>query len=345
MLAAMLIALIPAQEYPVALDEAYPVVQPQKKATPTYAQMSAKAIKDSSSFAVLVAGEKRLLSVPVHECATYGTIKEPATVLCIGDGKALHCFRVNANLTDTEVTAELRRLERQVRQPAAPFDKSGNTARPDDSVWLSREDSDAIKAAWPKTLAFPSTLRFYELPRRYQSLTTMNNGRTKLRDIEHLHDHSATLALSGGMEKLSGWRSVKGLAIPEGKAVHVWEENTDVRAFALVPRWRWSFPVGTVAYDALFNTESGKAFEIRTSEKADDGWAYRVAFRDKDQYPRGYQGAIGKACRECHSQPASVVDVPGQIYRHVVWGDDERFSWRPFGAYGELDTRWPIERK
>lgn len=231
------------------------------------------------------------------------------------------------------------------QQSAVPFVQPA-AQRPiaDDSPWLSRAESAAVKQAWPKSLAFPASLKFYSLPARYQRLYTMNNGAFKGRDIVDLHDQSAAMAHSGGMEGITGWRSVKGLAIPGDKRISVWEEDTDVRAFALVPRWRWSFPSGTVAFDVLLN-DAGKPFEIRTAEKTDDGeWAMRVAFRDKDQSPKGYAG-INRSCRDCHSQPGAVMDVPGQIYRHVMWGSDQRFSWRPYTDSNTLDMRWPIERK
>ena len=214
-------------------------------------------------------------------------------------------------------------------------------AKATDSPWLSRAESEAIKALWPKGVAFGKNLKFYDLPQRYQSLSTTNGGRTKLRFIVPLEDHSATLATSGGMHGLR-FKSVKGLDVPDTGKIAVWEEKTDVRAFDLVPRWRWTFPIGTVAYDVLFNAND-EPFEIRTQERAEHEWITKVVYKEPAKFPSGYAG-LQQACASCHSQTGSVVNVDGRIYRHVTWGDDGRFSWRPFKEDNTLDMRWPIVR-
>lgn len=244
-------------------------------------------------------------------------------------------YRFDATWTEEGIREWVARKE--ASRPVVPFSGSDLAATADDSgPWLSRAETEAIKDIWPKAVPF-GNLKFYDLPRRYQRLYTMNNGRFLGRDITDLEDHSALLALSGGMERLHGWKSVKGLDIP-GK-VRVWEELTDVRAFASVPRWRWSFPNGTVAADVLFF--DGKIFEVRTQRKTDEGWKTKV-YKDLAKAPEGYVGA-GKACPSCHDQAGAITDVPGRIYRHVVWGDDNRMSWRPFSDDNTLDRRWPIQ--
>ena len=213
----------------------------------------------------------------------------------------------------------------------------------DGSPWLPKERQDSIRKAWPKSVPFPSGLRFYELPRRYQSLYTMNGGRSKFNDPTPLHDMSAEFRVSGGMEGIdeSTWQSFKGLAL-NGKSIEVWQEDADVRAFSLVPRWRWRFPVGTVAVDALFHQAT--AFTIRTATRTETGWTTKVIHNDAAAAPAKYHG-LNRSCASCHDLPAQIVEVPGRIYLHSVWGDDGRYSWRPFREDGTLDRRWPITEK
>lgn len=233
-----------------------------------------------------------------------------------------------------------------------PFEPPAKpTVDDSEGPWLPRAEQVRVKAMWPKGVEFPSGLLFYDLPRRYQSLFTMNNGRSRLNvptELEdgslgfHANDGSFTdLQVSGGMAHIpaSGWNSVKGLAVPTGKLIRIWSEDADVRAFAEVPRWRWTFPVGTVAVDALFS--GGMAFEIRTQVKGVDGWETKIIYKNASAVPDGFRGA-GQSCASCHNMPARIVDVPGRIYRHVVWGDDGRFSWRPFNEDGTIDRRWPL---
>lgn len=233
-----------------------------------------------------------------------------------------------------------REYESEVSRQATPF-ASRYAGRDDDGPWLGRAEQDRIKAAWPVGLAFPKDLKFYSLPRRYQRLYTMSSR--PYNDIVPLEDGSLQFVHSGGLAGVdqSEWISRKGLAIPEGSRISVWQEYTDVRAFALTPRWRWQFPAGTVAVDALFNAD-GKAFEIRTQTKKGDGWMTKVIHKDEDAAPRGYTG-LKQSCASCHDYAEAVTNVPGRIYRHVIWGSDGRFSWRPFDESGNLDRRWPIE--
>ena len=231
---------------------------------------------------------------------------------------------------------------------AIPFDKS-RPAPPtaDDSPWLSRAESERIKKAWPKKLAFPKNLKFYDLAPRYQSLTTSGNGRNKHNTITPVDDFDgrlvdAHLLVSGGMANIdrSTWHSVKGMDLPDDAKIRVWQEDSEVRAFALVPRFRWKFPQDTVAYDVLFAGDS--IFEIRTQTKSGDDWETKVSYKDASIAPNGYHGA-GRACASCHNSAGEIVGVPGKIYLRVRWGDDGRFSWRPFDEAGKIDRRWPIE--
>lgn len=210
----------------------------------------------------------------------------------------------------------------------------------DGSPYLSSLETKDIKATWPKELPWRNT--FYRLPPRYQNLYTMGGGSFKGRDATDIHDHeSAEFTMSGGMVGVRGWTSWKRLDLPAGSKVKVWEEAVDVRAFALVPRWRWSFPDGTVAYDALFNAD-GKPFEIRTATKRAGDWKHEVAWKDAEAVPVGYRG-LGRSCASCHDTTGQIMSVPGRIYLRERWGSDARFSWRPYDENAKLDHRWPLE--
>ena len=262
--------------------------------------------------------------------------------------------RINGEDTTRRVTVYAGKTTTEVFEgvslPASPFERSkSGSASPDnlealpvgdDNPWFTKEETAKIKSVWPASVPWPDSLKFYSLPRRYQQMYTMNNGRSKFNVPAKLEDHSATLEVSGGMERIPAhqWKSVKGLALT-GK-IKVWQEDVNVRAYALVPMWRWTFPQGTVAYDVLFN-EDGEIFEARTQTKDDDRWATKV-YKELAAAPTGYSGA-GKACASCHNQTAQIVGVPGRIYLHATWGDDSRFSWRPYNENGNLDRRWPLE--
>jgi hypothetical protein len=236
--------------------------------------------------------------------------------------------------------------ERQVSQPATFFEQPQRYAGRDADPWLSSSETDKIKAMWPNGVAWNPNVKWYNLSPVYQSLTTMNNGRTKVNTPTSIYDRDtmsgdgAELTVSGG---LAGhrFRSIKGIDFA-GKKVIVWQEATDVRAFALVPRWRWQFQQGTVAYDFLLNGH-GQPFELRSQTKGSGyEWETDILFKDVSARPAGYEG-LKQSCVSCHGRTAAVLDVPGKIYRRTRWGDDGRFSWRPFDESANLDRRWPIE--
>ena len=281
----------------------------------------------------------------------------PGVYAYLHDGKKLSSVRWHFTGGDTSRSKMAEWLnERQVSQSASPFlpaPKSTDGSRSsfpevpgiaDDSPWLSRAESAKVKAAWPKNLKFPDGLKFYDLAPRYQNLWTENGGRFKGWRADELHYESEDLTVSGGMAYVdhSLWRSVKGLDIPVGKKIVVWKEDADVRAFAEVPRWRWQFPEGTVAYDVLLNRD-GKHFEIRTQTKKDSDWQTKVIHKDAGAAPAGYVG-LNQSCASCHDQAyGQIVNVENRIYRRVRWGSDGRYSWRPFMEDGTIDARWPVD--
>jgi hypothetical protein len=239
-----------------------------------------------------------------------------------GDGEAF-----GAGITNSEIR-RVAGLEVQASRQPAPFPETADGS-----------ETDARVAS-----LVPKGVRFYKLRPLYQNMYTMNNGNSRFADPTTIHDAAGPehhpFIVSGGMQGLHGWTSAKGLLIPEGAKVSVWKELTDVRAFSLVPRWRWRFPVGTVAVDAL-STDKG-VFEVRMQTREEDGWSTKVSFRDEAARPVGYSG-LQQSCASCHSHTGEIVDVPGRIYRRERWGSDGRFSWRPYKDDGSLDKSWPID--
>jgi hypothetical protein len=337
---------LPASAQPVPLVEDVPVqVQPVKPPEPTpYDVAHAKANLLGKPFVVFVGIAPRDVKgcVTVGVASFNGSAKQRIVVCPNVNEPDANYYAVN----DDAAIRQVAGLEASVS--ASPFSESSSRERSqagiadDNAPWLSRAESDAVKAMWPASVAFPPNLKFYALAPKYQNLYTMDNGRFKGRDIHDLGPEHEFF-VSGGMERINAglWRSVKGLDIPAGKKIKVWQEDTDVRAFALVPRYRWLFPVGTVAFDCL-TTDRG-VFEIRTQTKTDKGWQAKVIHKEPKSFPQGYNGEIGRSCASCHDRAESIVSVPGRIYLTSVWGSDERFSWRPFNEQGQLDRRWPIE--
>jgi hypothetical protein len=109
---------------------------------------------------------------------------------------------------------------------------------------------------------------------------TMNNGRSKFNVITP-YDPGTPWRDSGGLHHVDRkeWRNVTGLDLPG--PITLWQEDTDVRAFSLVPKWRWSFPKGTLAYDVLLRVKDGKEhiFEVRVHEKFEDDWDEGTIYR------------------------------------------------------------------
>lgn len=226
------------------------------------------------------------------------------------------------------------------------------------ALWYSPEQVEVVRKIWPAGVEFPKTLKFYSLAPLYQKMYTMNNGRSRFADPTHI-SHERELpefTVSGGMTTIvgydqnsnpihkimDGWKSDKGFAFA-GTLAEVWKEDTNVRAFSLVPRWRWKFKNGVIAYDVL-STDKG-VFEIRTQTRTDEGWETKIAYRNLNNTNGGYKGLEdGQTCASCHSHTGELLSRPGQIYLWERWGSDGRFSWRPYNESGQL-ANWPIELK
>ncbi len=231
-----------------------------------------------------------------------------------------------------------------IRRSFALADASAEDEEQSHSVWLLA-DTRNLKAAWPKDAPkYPTNIKVYEQSKRYQNLWTQNNGTFHGWRAEPIEDlESREFTLSGGMDDLhqATWRSTKAIALT-GK-IQVWRESTDVKAFSLVPRWRWRFPVATRTFDVLSN-QDGAIFEIRSREKGTEGgWRSEVVWSDEKLAPKGFSGTKGKACITCHRTAGDVLNVPGRIYMRERWGSDQTFSFRPYDESGNLIPGLPLE--
>lgn len=146
--------------------------------------------------------------------------------------------------------------------------------------WLPRADQKKLLALMPKGIPVGKNLKFYKSDPVYQNMYTMNNGRSKFNVITPIDDVDPW-RVSGGMHHVDKkeWRNVTGLDLP-GQIVY-WQEDTDVRAFSLVSKWRWQFPTGTLAYDVLLRVKNGKEhiFEVRVHEKREEDWDEGTIYR------------------------------------------------------------------
>lgn len=111
----------------------------------------------------------------------------------------------------------------------------------------------------------------------------------------------------GGMDGIDGWRSdlYKRLKSP----TKITFGSIPVRNNIPPPAgfgWQWEkgwtrlYDDDTLFVDVLSHKD--KVFEVRFAEKKDGVWDRRVAFRDINNRPPGYDGLKGKTCASCHEQ-------------------------------------------
>jgi hypothetical protein len=150
----------------------------------------------------------------------------------------------------------------------------------DAGPWLPEAEQKRVLALMPRGVPTSKNLKFYKCDPVYQNMYTMNNGRSKFNVITPI-DPEDPWRFSGGMHHVERkeWRNVTGLDLPG--PIAYWQEDTDVRAFSLVPKWRWQFPTGTLAYDVLLRVKDGKEhiFEVRVHEKREADWDEGTVYR------------------------------------------------------------------
>lgn len=143
--------------------------------------------------------------------------------------------------------------------------------------WLSEADHKKVLADMPKGVPIPENLQFYKLPQKSQSLIVLNGA--PHRSIVAATTQENPWVTSGGMHWVDkkDWHNVTGLALPKDGKIKVWSENVDAGAPQPVPRIRWAFPEGTVAFDVLFFKDH--IFEIRTQTKKKAEWDSGEVYR------------------------------------------------------------------
>lgn len=152
--------------------------------------------------------------------------------------------------------------------------------------WLPQEMQESIRAAWPDGVPIGDNLKFYDIPQYVQQVSYDTGPRWRLVPLAQAGEQHPWI-VSGGMHHVprDQWESVKGLDLPPGERILVWDELVNVNAPTLLPRKRWRFPVGTKAYDVLFRlkNENGKTeahiFEVRVQEREKDGWDHGTVYR------------------------------------------------------------------
>src|ERR1043166_6337643 len=183
----------------------------------------------------------------------------------------------------------------------------------DDGPWLPKSEQKKIMAMMPKGVPIGKNLKFYKCDPVYQNMFTMNGGRSKFNVITPVTDVDPW-RVSGGMHfsDSKDWRNVTGLDLPD--KITYWQEDTDVRALSLVPKWRWAFPKGTLAYDVLIRIKDGKEhiFEVAIQEKREDDWDDGTVYRP--------EASTSKAEKKGWTWgfPGEGLEATGTVYRGKI---------------------------
>jgi hypothetical protein len=155
------------------------------------------------------------------------------------------------------------------------------------SPWATKEDQEWIRKHMPKGVPLSERAKVFRLPQVYQSLIVLNNRPTNT--VEAVSGQVDPWRVSGGMHLADpkDWRNVTLLDLPDGGKIKMWLEQTDAGALYPVPKWRWAFPKGTLAYDVLLRTKNPlhRVFEVRISERGDKTWETGRVFRPDVEPP------------------------------------------------------------
>lgn len=204
------------------------------------------------------------------------------------------------------------------------------------------DDTALLRRLWPREIPMPKDLRAYTPTQHGQR--SVNNDNAPLLTAQHVRadDHFANAPTvinpnrqfpyvkPGGLHAATGFRSLLGVALPEGKPVRAWLAH--YQQAAPRPFVHWEFPVGSVFADLLVNTETGKPFELRLLKKTRDGWKASAPWQ-ADQLPAGYT-ATDRKCISCHRDAGDHTK-----YGLSTRGNDFVFSWTPFAEGSVLLRR------
>jgi hypothetical protein len=147
--------------------------------------------------------------------------------------------------------------------------------------WLPQKEQMRLRSLLPFGVPVSQNLMFYKLPQKYQQLDQMYNTPRNIL-LPALNEEHPWM-VSGGMHfatKGQDWDNATAFDIPENEKIEVWSELTYAGAPNLVPKTRWKFPDGTLAYDVLLN-KRGKVFEVRVHEKVNGEWDGGTVYRPK----------------------------------------------------------------
>lgn len=197
--------------------------------------------------------------------------------------------------------------------------------------YLPLVEQQRIHKLWPKGLAFPDRLHFYNRS-NYSQRLTITNGLDHHVWVPTSQDDSIAReanpnrkfpwATSGGTDDLADFVSYVGVSFPKDAEVNLYIEHVDAGARRALPMHKWGWPKGSIFIDML--THKKQTFEVRKREKvSEDEWTSKVVFTDVDCAPSGFTGA-GQSCMSCHGKTGSQ-----DGYGIRIRGGDTVFSLTP----------------
>jgi hypothetical protein len=281
MYGAMILALAfgygPDEDAAAALALAQrPVEKKHEEKAETYSQAQVRAIEEKLPLVVYVGVPRRNIRSTIAS-SSQGFPGYPAQCIIVSNTDGSWRATLPATATDDEI-----HNGRMVSQPARPFD-SRPTAD-DNGPWLPVGEQKAVKDMWPEGVPFPSTLKFYRLPKAsqvvaaYQSQVVPIIRFTGIKGDADNINREFPYTTSGGMDyaEPGTWRNVTGLAIPEGKKIEAWRQFKPLHNgsnYQDESALFWQFPKGTEVFDVLIRKNkdgSEHIFTVRKRTKVED---------------------------------------------------------------------------
>lgn len=150
----------------------------------------------------------------------------------------------------------------------------------------------------------PEKSKKYESARYTQSISVLND-----------RDHIEVVSIAklpdkrwhqpGGLDGIRGWKSERYKYVPEGSRVKSWVGNISVKnGLGYFQENRGilrKYPDGTRFDELLINESTERVFEHRVRTKVDGKWKSVVAFKDENEFPKGYTG-LKVSCTSCHGE-------------------------------------------
>ncbi len=286
-----------AQAPPIKSDvpvSATPVDSTPSPAPPSYAELSARALRDGKP---LVVGVRCTPAVPSGYLSYQGDFEGESTGMIVGVPRNGRLERI-ADLPEWASVMDVRRAvdsrkEARAASPS-PFRRPGELSAPPTA------EGEIGRGPWPESLPFPEEMQRYT-PARYTQEIAVTDGRDRISRVPR-RNLELKWQVPGGMEGVHGWRSDLYRYVPA--APQVWVGNIAVwngSNFQQNRGWRRAYRDGTFFADVLSN-DKGEVFEVRYREKEGGRWFNHVAFRNKAARPRGYVAIRTNQCASCHDQ-------------------------------------------